>query len=184
MTTPLEPSTMTVAPSLSVAVAFRTLKTAGISRARERIAECEVIPPLSVTIAATLSLLSSAVIDGVRSPTTRTVSGGSVFRSASAMPRRILSRRDLMSSISVARCWISSSSTPSNIALNMFRTVSAAASAHMPSSLIMSSIWLTMNGSSSISICPRMICASFGLTDFSISSARLSVFTINSSTAS
>ena len=71
MTSPLSPSRSISVSSLVSSGRFESPTTAGISSALARIAECEVFPPNCVTIPRTLSGLSPAVIEGVKSFATR-----------------------------------------------------------------------------------------------------------------
>lgn len=65
-------------------------------------AEWEVMPPLSVTMPLTLWWSISAVMEGVRSPTTKIVSWGRCFRSTGFTPTKSSNRFRLISSTSVA----------------------------------------------------------------------------------
>ena len=78
-------------------------------------AECEVRPPVSVTMPATFSLSMSAVIEGVSSLTTMIEFSGSVERSTTSLPNRSARRPVLTSATSVARSRKSSSSIWENI---------------------------------------------------------------------
>ena len=79
------------------------------------IAECEVRPPVSVTMPATCALSIVAVMDGVRSATTTMVFSGSTERSTRSLPRSVASRPFLTSATSAARSRKSWSSMLENI---------------------------------------------------------------------
>ena len=120
-----------------------TDSTAGRDMVRARMAEWEVRPPLSVTMAATFSRRRPAVMEGVKSRATRTEPGGSRFSSVRGRPRRMDSRRRRRSSTSSARWRISSSSMEENSSIYMPHTLSTADSAHTPFSMA-AFIWLVM----------------------------------------
>ncbi len=124
ITMPDPPSTITGWPSLSIDVASATLKTAGISRARARIAECEVLPPVSVMMPTILPFLMPAVTEGVSSLVRRTVPFGASETLISRIPRSFLRRPALISRTSAARWRIISSSIEEKMPMNMSHMVS------------------------------------------------------------
>lgn len=144
--------------------------TAGISSARARMAEWLVLPPISVTMALMFSRLSPTVIEGVRSLAASTVPLGTADTSTLSIPKSRRSMRVRMSPMSVARCFISSSSTLENISIYIWQTLSTAASAQLPE-LMASSICPIMKGSCSIITWPVRISDSFCPTRSRISSA-------------
>ena len=115
-TSPVVPSTTQVSPFLMSEQAFSSESTAGISRARAMMAECDVRPPTSVTTPTTFSLSMVAVIDGVRSCTTTMESLGRTERSTSSLPRSWARMPVRMSWTSAQRSRMSCSSEASNIA--------------------------------------------------------------------
>ena len=114
---PSEPSKTTLSPLEIFSVIPGILSTAGISRARARIAEWEVLPPTSVRIPVTFLGLIPAVIDGVKSSATRTVPSGTFARSTSSTSRSIFNNLVFISHTSVALCWNISSSIEENICI-------------------------------------------------------------------
>ena len=76
MASPLAPSITTLSPFFTILQIPSILKTAGISIALAKMAEWDVLPPTSVRIPAILSGFIPAVMDGVKSLATRTVSAG------------------------------------------------------------------------------------------------------------
>ena len=136
-----------------------TARTAGISSALARMSECEVIPPSSVIIPTTFSLLMRDVTESVSSFTTSTVPCGTFSTSTSLTPISAFKSPVLISLTSAARWLISSSSMSLNILIKPSRTASDAASALRPSSifLLMGSM---SAGSDIIRTCPSRISAS------------------------
>ena len=182
-TTPSLPSTIISAPSSTCPRIPGTATTAGISRARARIALWEVLPPISVTIPATFAGLIPAVIDGVKSFATITLPSGSAAISTGFTPCRTCWSLTLISLISVALCCISSSSMDANISAYIVQTVSIANSLHTLSPVIALSISLVSIGSFNSIRCPCMISASFSPTLVARSAANVSVCAIVSANA-
>ena len=169
-------------PFLRSVHAPETERTAGISSARAMMAECEVRPPVSVTMPATFFLSMVAVMDGVRSCTTMTVPAGSTERSTTSLPRSSARMPVRMSSMSVTRWRMSSSSLMANMVANMSQTSESACSAHMPPALRLA-ISSSMNGSLAMLMWPAMISASASPTDSFMCSTWALVFWTKASSA-
>ena len=130
ITAPSLPSTTTVSPFFRLDATPSTLSTAGISSALARIAEWEVVPPVSVIMPAMFSFTIPAVTEGVSSFATSTVPFGASLTLISFTPRRMPRTPLLISLTSAARCFVSSSSAAENIAINISHICSRADSAH------------------------------------------------------
>ena len=150
------------------------LKTAGISRALAKIAECEVLPPTSVIIPEIFSLIIPAVMDGVKSLATITLPAGRALIFTSSTPSRVLISLVFISRRSAARWTVNSSPVASNIEAKPSKTCSVAASEVSPP-LIPSLTSSVIAGSLIISTCPIRISDSLSPTLFRISSAIFSV---------
>ena len=107
-----------------------TLSTAGISSARASIAECEVLPPVSVIMPTILPFLMPAVTDGVSSLVSMTVPLGASLIFTSLMPSSMRRSPVFISRTSAARWRIISSSIEENMPMNISHIDSYAASAH------------------------------------------------------
>ena len=79
-----------------------TPKTAGISRLRDIIAACEVLPPVSEIIPLTNFLFNIAVSLGVNSWQIKTTSVSRLTKSGNVKPKALQSILSLISKISVA----------------------------------------------------------------------------------
>ena len=132
MTSPFSPSTTAVCSSCTCSSNPGIPKTAGMDKARAKIAEWLVLPPISVRIALTFSGFRPTVIEGVKSLAARMVPFGTSEILTVSTPSSRRSIRVRMSRISVARCFISSSSTLENISMYIWQTESKAASAQLP----------------------------------------------------
>ena len=103
-----------------------------MDKARAKIAEWLVLPPISVRMALICSGFRPTVIEGVKSLAARIVPFGTSEILTVSTPSSRRSIRVRMSRISVARCFISSSSTLENISMYIWQTESKAASAQLP----------------------------------------------------
>ena len=126
---------MAVIPLCRAPQALDTDRTAGISKARAMIAECEVRPPVSVTMPATLALSMVAVMDGVRSWTTMMVPAGRTERSTTSRPSSSARMPVRMSAMSAARRRKTSSSMDRNMFSNIVLVSTSACSAQVPPSI-------------------------------------------------
>ena len=99
------------------------------------IAECDVRPPVSVTMPATWALSIVAVMDGVRSCTTTTVFSGRTERSTTSLPSNSARMPVRMSAMSAARRRNISSSMDRNMFSNMVEVSMSACSAQVPPSM-------------------------------------------------
>jgi len=77
---------MISSPSFTASITPLVLNTAGIPRARDKMAEWEVYPPLAVTIPYMISPVMPTVIEGVKSSVTTTVPFGTLDRFTASIP--------------------------------------------------------------------------------------------------
>ena len=126
ITSPVIPSTITLSPLLTEVVMSPNPSTAGISNVLAMIAAWEVLPPILVINPTTLLLSNPAVSDGVKSWATTIVLFSVIAKSSPPFPAKFDNILFDTSLISAALSLIYSLSIDSNIATNVFVTLSIA----------------------------------------------------------
>ena len=109
--------------------------TAGISRARAKMALWEVGPPLPSTMPATLAELSTDTAEGESSSASSTVPGCKAEKSISGRPSSRRSIPPRKSRTSAARWRVTSSSAAVNKSMNKSQEAERAASADWPEAM-------------------------------------------------